>query len=418
MKRLTKRLLVPAALAAAGVAAVISHANSEPSLPPAAQRARAADTPVDTKLVAADNAFGVRLFSKLAQGERDRNTFISPTSAAMALAMAYNGAESQTKEQMTTALALQGMSLDEVNQANAALLAQLTDIDPKVKLRIANSLWITRHGEMAAKPAFLQRNREYYGAEVGDLKGAPQTVNAWVRKQTEGKIDSIVSESDLQNVVAILVNAVYFKGEWSRKFDKSATRNAVFTTDDGVKRDVPMMHNSVKCPYLRGDSFQAISMPYGSGRARALIFLPNAGTKLSDLIAKVTPENWSRWTRMFRAGEGSVALPRFHSEYEADLEGPLTDLGMGIAFKAGHADFSGMAGKPGAVWIGKARQKTYLEVNEEGTEAAAATGIVMATRAAMPMPHFDLKFDRPFLFAIQDSKTDTLLFLGAIRDLK
>jgi serine protease inhibitor len=416
MKILTTRALIQAALAAVGLTAAYRYAHSAPELPSAMQQARAADTPVDTRLIAGDNAFGLRLFGALAQTDHDQNIFISPTSAAIALTMAYNGAEGTTKEQMTAALALQGMSLTDVNQANAALLAQLTNLDPKVVLRIANGIWITTRGRLAPKPDFLARTREYYGAEVDGLQGAPHTINAWVRKQTDGKINSIVSESDMSNVVAILVNAVYFKGEWGQKFDKSATTNGIFTTQDGIKRDVPMMHANVKCPYLRGDGFQAISLPYGSGRARALLFLPDAGTKLADFLSKLTPENWSKWPQMFRAGTGSLALPRFRSEYEADLGKPLTDLGMGIAFVQGQADFAAMAGKTGDVWISKVRQKTFLEVNEEGTEAAAATGIVMRARAVVLTQHFALTFDRPFLCAIQDNKTGALLFLGVIRD--
>jgi serine protease inhibitor len=418
MNSLNTHSLLPAALAIVVLAAAYCSAYSAPGAPPAVQQARAADTPADSRLVAADNSLGLRLFGLLAKRDGDLNTFISPISAALAFGMAYNGAEGQTQQQMMEALALQGMSLEDVNRANAALMAQLTGIDPKVKLRIANGIWIARSGRLAVNPDFLARNREFYGAEIGDLKGAPQNVNAWVRKQTEDKIDSIVSESDLNNAVAILVNAVYFKGEWGQKFDKSATHNGVFTTEQGIKRDVPLMHAEVKCPYLKGDGFQAISLPYGAGRARALLFLPDAGTKLADFLSRVTPENWSRWTQTLRGGEGSLALPRFRSEYQADLGGPLSELGMGVAFRPGQANFAGLAGKPGDVWISKARQKTFLEVNEEGTEAAAATGIVMATRAVMRTQRFALTFDHPFLCAIQDTKTGALLFLGVIRDPK
>jgi len=392
------------------------EAGSMPEQQAAAPKAHPVDVPVDVQLVAAQNAFGLRLFGALAKRDGDQNTFVSPTSAALALALAYNGAEGRTKDEIATAMAVQGISLDQFNQSNAALLARLAVIDPKVKLHIANSIWVRESGSLRPQPNFVKRCHNYYSAEMGDLRGAPGSVNAWVRRQTEGKIDSLVRESDLQNVVAILANAVYFKGEWTDRFEKSATQSAVFTLVDGTKRDVPMMHRNLKCPYLRGDRFQAISVPYGSGRVRALLFLPDIGTKITDFLTQLTAENWSQWTSRFHPGEGSLGLPRFRSDNEADLEPALKALGMGTAFQAIGADFSGLAGSPGEVWIGKAVQKTYVEVNEEGTEAAAATGIVMRARAMRRTERFDLTFDRPFLFAVQDSMTGAVLFVGQIVD--
>lgn len=409
---------VPVAVAAAGLAIMTLMAHSTPDLPRFVKRAKQAGTPVDRRLLSGDNEFGFQLFELLAKQKPGQNVFISPTSAALALQMAYNGANGETRRAMEQALDLQGLSIDQVNSANAALLAQLDSLDPAVKLRIANSIWVGKGGALPVKLEFVQRNRDYYGAQVGDLTGAPGTINAWVRQQTNGKIDSIIGQSDLANVVAVLVNAVYFKGQWARKFDPSLTKNAVFTTQEGRRRDVKMMHQSGKYDYYQGEGFQAVRLPYGAGRMCAYLLLPNKNTQISGLLAALTPQNWNAWQVQFHLAQGDIGVPRFRSEYEADLNPPLTALGMGIAFRPNAADFSELAGRPGDVWIGAARQKTYVDVNEEGTEAAAATGIVMSTRAVIQLKHFSMILDHPFVCILQDTKTGAILFLGQIVDLQ
>jgi serpin B len=178
-----------------------------------------------------------------------------------------------------------------------------------------------------------------------------------------------------------------------------------------------MMHQAGMYRYFQGNGFQAVCLPYGSGRMAAYLFLPDEGTKWADFTAQFTSDHWNTWMPGFHEAQGNLGVPRFRSAYEANLQPPLSDLGMGIAFNAKRADFSKLAGNgPGDVWIGAARQKTYVEVNEQGTEAAAATGVVMQTRAARRVQTFKLTFDRPFLCVLQDSKTGAILFLGEIVD--
>lgn len=369
----------------------------------------------DPEIVTANNRFGLRLFRELAEKElaeekrSQANVFISPTSVALALEMTYNGAKGDTKTAMAKALELGDRSLEEVNRANIALLSALAKPGEKLELNIANSLWF-RSGD-APNPDFVERVRTAYRAEVGDLDGAPDNVNAWVARQTKDKIKTILNSSDLVQAVAVLANAVYFKGAWQQPFDPKQTRETVFTLRDGQKRTCRMMQQAGRFDYLRGQGFQAARLPYGDGRFRMALFLPDEGRSIEALLRELTVENWQAWAERFHQSQGVIGLPRFTSEYEVGLIDALSALGMGLAFDPARADFGGMfAG--GGVYISKVKHKTFVEVNEEGTEAAAATAVV-ATRAAAIQP-FRLVLDRPFLCAIEDRQTGALLFLGAI----
>ncbi|HLK59066.1 MAG TPA: serpin family protein [Chthonomonadaceae bacterium] len=364
--------------------------------------------PINPRLVTADNTFGFHLFRELRKKDTDTNVFLSPSSVALALEMTYNGANGSTKAAMEKALQIQGMSMEEVNKANAVLLASLKSPDPAVQLDIANGLWISKEGQgTPVKPDFVQRNREFYGAEIGDLAGAPDNVNAWVNQKTYGKITKMLERSDLRDAVAVLMNAVYFKGAWTQKFDPAKTGSGTFTDSKGNKLPAHMMSQSGNYNYFQGDHFQMVDLPYGSGRMSMELLLPDANTPLSVLEASLTTDNWNRWITGLRKRHGDIQIPRLELHYEADLIPSLTALGMGEAFKPA-ADFSGIAS---GIYITKAKHKTYLAVNEEGTEAAAATVVVMSRGMALG---FRFTADRPFLCAIRDNKTGAILFLGAI----
>jgi serpin B len=260
---------------------------------------------------------------------------------------------------------------------------------------------------------FAQRNNTFYGAEIGDLAGGPAAINAWVSQATHGKIPEIVQGRDVADAFAVLLNAIYFKGAWTTPFEADLTRPGPFTLPDGRQKNVSMMHQSGNVPYFRGDNFQAVSLPYGSGRMRFLIFLPDSGTSLSAFLARMTPENVTQWLPQFKSMHGDIALPRFRTEYEADLNAPLASLGMGIAFDRERADFGGMLPN-GRFYISLVRHKTYVEVNEQGTEAAAATGVVVEPLALIR--GFQFVVDHPFVCAIRDEQTGAILFLGRILD--
>jgi len=372
----------------------------------------------DERLVAANTRFGLKLFAELLKEEPGKNVFVSPSSVAFALSMTYNGATGETQEAMAKALELQGLTLDEVNRANAALKGILQNPDPQVELSIANSLWARKGIEF--KPTFIEANKRSYGARVTTLDfaapGAADTINGWVSKETKGKIKEIVPEQIDAAAIMFLINAVYFKGRWTDPFEKASTMDRPFTLLDGSEKAVPMMSQSGEYPYLETEGFQAISLPYGQERVSMYVFLPSKGSSLKKLCQGLTAETWDEWMSKFVTKEGSIKLPRFRTECDFSLNDSLKALGMEVAFDHDRADFGAMCPTPPNVYIDEVKHKTFVEVNEEGTEAAAVTSVEMGVTAAPPSEErpFEMVVDRPFLCAIRDNETGTVLFMGAI----
>jgi serine protease inhibitor len=379
-------------------------------------------TPVDpgiaSRLTTANTRFGFKLYREILKKSGDKNVFVSGSSVGLALAMAYNGAGGQTQQAMARALELQGLSLDEVNRANAALKTSLENPDPKVQLKIANSLWAKKGVDF--KPEFIERNKNFYAAEVAALDfgspSAPATINAWVSNNTAGKIDKIVDQIDGDSIL-FLINAIYFKGQWTEAFDKAKTTEQPFTSGAGKQKPHPMMPQSGKYNYYENDKFQAVSLPYGGKRVSMYIFLPVEGSRLAEFHNQLTAENWDSWMSGFRQTDGDIMVPRFKVEFEVDLNEALKALGMTEAFAADRADFSGMLQSAQRAFISKVKHKTFAEVNEEGTEAAAVTSVEMrATSMQVPRKRFHMEIDRPFFCAIRDNQTGTVLFMGSITD--
>ncbi len=378
----------------------------------------AAGGSLDPRLAAANAKFGFKLYSELTRQSAEKNVFISPSSISLCLAMAYNGAEAETRQAMARALETQALSLDELNRAYSEFRAALDSPDAKVKLQIANSLW-ARQG-LQFKADFIQRNKDYFGAQVTALDfddpGAPATINGWVSEKTNGKITKIVDQID-GNAILFLINAIYFKGAWAKEFNKAGTREDNFTMARGTKR-VPMMSQSGNYQYLETKDFQAVSLPYGGGRVSFYVFLPAPSSSLGAFEKSLTDDNWQQWMEQFHATDGDISLPRFRVEYEASLNDALKALGMGVAFDEGRANFSGMIQAGGKnVYISRVKHKTFVEVNEEGTEAAAVTSTEMRTTSAMkPRQRFNMVVDRPFFCAIRDNTSGAVLFMGSIYD--
>lgn len=373
----------------------------------------------EDKLIAANTKFGFKIFAELLKEGVDQNIFISPSSIAFALAMVYNGAAGETKEAMARALEVGEMPLEEVNHANSILKEILEKADPEVQLDIANSLW-GREG-ISFKPDFIRRNKEFYGAEVAALDfGSPEAVsiiNDWVQDNTNGKIDKIVDNINPLTIL-FLINAIYFKGKWSEEFDPEETEEDIFYLLEGSRKKVPMMYQSDDYRYYRGERFQAVSLPYGEKRISMYIFLPDRDYSLEEFYEQLNAENWKSWMSQFSFKEGEICLPRFKLEYEVTLNDALKALGMGVAFDPIAANFEGMCEILQGInfYISKVKHKTFVEVNEEGTEAAAATSVEMVMLAVRPEQPFSMVVDRPFFFAIRDNKTGTLLFMGSIVD--
>jgi serine protease inhibitor len=314
---------------------------------------------------------------------------------------------------MGKTLDLGTLSASDMNNANAALQASLLTADPLVNLIIANSLWV-QSSDSSVLSSFTQTDETYYGAIVGDLSGAPDNVNAWVSNVTQGLITSILPAGDYSHDVAIIANALYFKGPWTTAFDVSQTASQAFTRSDGSQVSVPIMHQMGLYPYLQGANFQAVSLPYGSGRMSMLIILPAQGVSISDFVASLSLVDLDTWTGTLANQGGSIGLPRFSTTYDAQgMTGVLATLGMGGAICPSQANFSGLSSLLSCV--SDVRHETVVEVDESGTTAAAATVITVAT-LALPTSSFTMTMDRPFLYAIRDELSGEILFLGAMMD--
>jgi serine protease inhibitor len=369
-------------------------------------------------LFAANTRFAFKLFAELAQQSRGRNIFISPTSIALALSMTYNGARGETRRAISHALELGEMQPDDLNRANAGLSQSLQQLDPQVHLAIANSLW-ARAG-LAFKPDFTRRNQEFYQAQIEQLDfadpRAPATINAWVKQNTNGKIERIVDQIN-RDALLFLINAIYFKGAWARQFDQRLTKDAPFTLLDGRPKQLPLMSQSGKYRYYEGQGFQSASLPYGGGRLSMYVFLPDQRSSLEAFTQELNRKRWDEWMPRYRETEGRIALPRFKLEYETTLNDALQALGMAIAFSS-RADFGDMCSSEPHVCVDEVKHKTFVEVNEQGTEAAAVTSVGMMRASFSPQRTFSMIVDRPFFCAIRDNQTGTILFMGSIVEPK
>ncbi|MCL1491218.1 MAG: serpin family protein [Pseudanabaena sp. Salubria-1] len=374
---------------------------------------------LDDRLVASSTSFGFNLFDRLAKQDPNKNIFISPSSVAIALSMTYNGASGETQEAIAKALELQNIKIDEINDYNRNIQELLANGDTNVELNIANSLWARK--DIALEQTFLNKVKEFYQAEISNLdfkdSKAANTINAWVKKNTKDKIDKIVDRIEPDSML-FLINAVYFKGKWEAPFEKSLTKPQPFTLADGTKIQHPTMSRSGEYRYYDAPTFQAISLPYGTGRFSMEIFLPKAKSNLLEFQKQLTAKNWQEWSTKFTRKEGLIQLPRFKVEYETSLKSALQNMGMAIAFDSDKADFRNLSTVK--AFIGEVKHKTFVEVNEEGTEAAAATSIEMKVTSASPSeePPFQMIVDRPFFFTISDRQTGTIIFMGAIQNPK
>ena len=364
--------------------------------------------PAFSSVASANTRFGFNLLADVGSREPGTNIFISPLSISIALTMTYNGAVGETQHAMAEVLEIEELELDTVNRSNAALRESLESRGSEVQLSIANSIWGRQGVEF--NPDFLNRNQEFFDAEIAALDfsapEAAETINGWVDTNTKGKIKKIVQRIDPRTLI-MLINAIYFKGSWQEEFDKSRTRDGIFHLSDGSEKQVPMMTREGAYPYFRGDTFEAANLPYGDGNVSMYIFLPNRDSNLDEFLGGLNPENWENWLTQFNEvmDDSLMILPRFKLEYEVKLNDTLKTLGMEVAFGGG-ADFTGMGP---SLFISEVRHKAFVEVNEEGTEAAAVT-VVVGVESAPP----SFIVDRPFFFAIYDDRTKSILFMGVV----
>lgn len=407
------KLLAPAAVAAMTAACFATlPARAEKPVPAAA-----------IELSTANNQFGFELLKRLHKdGE---NTFISPTSIGMALQMTSRGAKGDTLAEMNQTMHVEKLA---VGDANRALIGALSGRDD-VKLKIGNSIW--------ADPAKLNLNREFadtveseFDAEISSVSfadsGTKDRINTWVSDATEKKIPKLIEDLDAATV-CVLVNAIYFKGDWTVKFDKEKTAKADFTLADGSKLPVMMMHSARKGEwrYTDNDDVQVVALPYGPAgdpevpgtepKVHMWLVVPKAGKTLDDVVSGMTSEKFAALRIAAYHRPGTIALPRFAMKFKKELQDDLPAMGMKSAFDSSKADFSGFEDQPagrGKLFISRVIHEAVIELDEEGTEAAAATAVVME-RGSAPR-NFTVTCDKPFLLAITDEKTGSVMFVGTV----
>lgn len=365
----------------------------------------------------AHNGFGFDVFKDLLKTEGDKNVVISPTSIALALSMTYNGASGSTKLAMANTLKIADIDITKLNEGSAALIKFLTNPDPQVTLSIANSIWARK--DVTFLQPFLNTNTTYYNAQIQSLDfslpSAADTINAWVSTNTKGKIPAIIGKPIDPSIVMYLINAIYFYGTWTNEFDASLTQAKTFTLPDNstIQHSLMKQHRE-DFLYQETDAFQAVQLPYGKDkRLSMVIVLPK--TTVTALLEKMTQTTWDSWMKSFAEMEGTVLLPKFKIEYKTSLKNSLSTLGMGDAF-SGSADFSGMRTQRD-LFISDVIHKTYIDVNEKGTEAAAATAVGIGLTAVMPTKKtFIMEVNKPFFFAITDNGSGEILFMGLINN--
>jgi serpin B len=366
----------------------------------------------------ANNQFGFDLYRQLDQEKSGDNLFFSPTSISLALAMTAAGAKGQTESEMASVL-----HLTDLSQAHAAYHALLERWNARgekrsYELRVANRLWGDKRTDFLQ--SYLDLTRQQYGAELGRLdftknaEAARQEINAWVEKQTADKIKELIPADAIDRSTSlVLTNAIYFKGDWMLPFKKDATRDADFSVSAERKIKVPMMTEKEHLPYMEDESLQAVELPYKGAGLTMLLLLPKKIDGLTDLEKSLSAAKVEEVRKKLKAQPTIIYLPRFRFEASFSLNKALQSLGMKLAF-TGDADFSGMDGARD-LFISAVIHKAFVDVNETGTEAAAATGVVMARSAApsqTPPPVF--RADHPFVFMICDRQNGNVLFLGRV----
>ncbi len=369
----------------------------------------------EVRLISSSNKFGFDLIKNINTDEIGRDLFISPISVSMALGMTYNGADRETRDAMRDALHFGDMTDDEINRSYKSLISLLLSLDPEVAMALANSIWY--RDNVVFERAFLDIAREYFDAEVRGLDfSAPNAVdiiNSWIEDKTNGLIKETLKPPIPPDAVMYLINAIYFKGTWTIQFDEEKTRDMTFYSSGETQSTVKMMSLREEFPYYENDELQIVDLSYGSGDFSMTIILPKKENNIGALISEMSDESWNSLTSNLSPDTGDIFLPRFKLEYKTELIRPLTEMGMGIAFSEGLADFSKMRSQ-NDLFISRVLHKSFVEVNEEGTEAAAVTVVGIRVTSAGPSHGFSMIINRPFLFVIRENRTGAIMFIGKI----
>ena len=406
-----------------------------------AQFCRAVDKPdvrmktVEKSVVEGNNKFALELYAKLSG--KEGNLFFSPYSISTALAMACAGARGSTEMQMARVMHYP-VILSPGDESSSTIIPDrekfagafgkiIKDLNSRgekgaYELRVANALWGQEGYEIVSD--FIRVVSAQYGGEckqvdfVRATEAARKTINTWVEKKTENKIKDLIKPGVLNRMTRlVLTNAIYFKGNWARQFKKAGTRPGPFTLADGKKTDVPMMNQTEHFKYMETESFQALELPYVDNELSMIILLPKRTDGLGDIEKTLTAENFPKWLKKLHKRKVIVSVPKFKMTSQFSLASVLKSMGLTDAFVPDVADFSGMNGKRD-LFISAVIHKAYVDVNEEGTEAAAATGVVIGVTSVMPDRPAVFRADHPFLFLIRDNISGGILFIGRMMEPK
>lgn len=368
-------------------------------------------TTTEEEIASSAGHFGFDLLKEIGNVEKDKNIFISPFSVSMAFGMALNGANGETYNQIKNVLGLVGSNQEELNASYRSLLDLLVGLDKKTEFNIANSIWY-REGFTVEKD-FLDVNTKYFDALVSEADfGNPDVINKindWVKQSTNSKIEKILDRID-PAVVMYVMNAIYFKGMWKYQFEKSNTTDDIFYTSNGTAA-CKMMKQKNNFDFYSGGTYKAVDLAYGNGSYRMMMILPDNQMAIADYTQNFSESDFLDVIKNKAEKELTLMMPRFKLEYEITLNDVLQAMGMTDAFNPGKADFTKI-NKGGDIFISNVKHKTFVDVNEEGTEAAAVTSIEFSRTSVDP--DGIIKFDRPFMFIIYEKNSNTILFMGKI----
>ncbi|MEN8202736.1 MAG: serpin family protein [Bacteroidota bacterium] len=367
------------------------------------------------EIIQADNTLGFELFKQVYDLSEEENIMISPLSVSYALGMTYNGAADSTLDAFNEVLHFGDLSSQEVNESYKDLMEQMLNLDKKVEFSIANSIWYRLGFEVL--PEFIQTNKTYFDAAVREVSfsdpGTLELINGWIEDKTNNKIRDMLDYIP-GNAVMYLINAIYFNAPWKYEFDKSESYHGDFQLENGNMHEVEYMRVSGNFQYTSNDDFRAVELPYGDSAFSMVVMLPSNGNQLSDLVTALDMGKWDSWFENSSYTGVQIDLPKFKYDFKGLLNEPLTELGLGIAFEPGLADFSRITPDEN-IWISRVIHQTFIDVQEEGTEAAAATIVEIVWRSSegggAPIT---FKVNRPFLYLIKENSTGAIVFVGKV----
>ena len=384
---------------------IVSTSNDQPEL-----------TPAEKKVVSSSNKFGLNLFNEINQTDKEKNVFISPLSVSLALGMTMNGANGETYDEMRATLQFSNLTNEEINNTYKTLIETLYNSDPKVVFQSANSVWY--RNEMTFEQSFFNLSVKYFNALVSGLNfndlASVEIINDWVKQNTNGKIKKILNLIS-PDAVMYLINAIYFKGTWKYEFDKEKTDLEDFNLINGGIVNTEMMVQTNDFNYYSDENLQAVELPYGNGNFSMIVILPGESLDINQFMDAIDEESLNTWISGLMECKGTLWLPKFEIEYKSELNSYLIAMGMEKAFTPYVADFTNMYKGPDPLFINQVLHKTFVKVDEEGTEAAAVTSVGVGTTSVGPPSNiFYMRVDRPFVFLIKEKSSNCILFVGKI----